>query len=238
MQYEWTQDKIEYFIRASIHTGFHRWLASAVRPFLKPDDNIVDIGCGIGRIDLELAKDVRSITAIDENPDAIRQLKENATKLHIENILTEVKDAGKIRDNSWDVTLLSFFGEPGDGLQELISKTGRCSILITHIESYHPSPALPPHNSVRKIYAGEMEIFFEKVGMSWQKQILTLEFGQPLKSLDDARHFIEIYTVQTDPEARRQHMERTLPRLVKTAHPEYPYYLPKDKHIAIYTIEK
>ena len=68
MLFEWTEEKIEWYVRASRASGFHRALAGRILPFLKRADHVVDLGCGAGLIDLELAPHVEKITGIDINP--------------------------------------------------------------------------------------------------------------------------------------------------------------------------
>ncbi len=47
---------------------------------VKPDDIVVDIGCGTGGLTLEFAKRAKTVYSIDINPDAIETTKQNLEK--------------------------------------------------------------------------------------------------------------------------------------------------------------
>lgn len=46
------------------------------------NDDVIDVGCGTGRLSLAIAPTVRRVIGIDKNPDMVRLAKRNASKMH------------------------------------------------------------------------------------------------------------------------------------------------------------
>jgi len=65
MLFGWDEQTIRWFLDASAYTDFHQTLARKITPYLDPGDTLCDLGCGLGRLDLELAPHVMCLTAVD-----------------------------------------------------------------------------------------------------------------------------------------------------------------------------
>jgi ubiquinone/menaquinone biosynthesis C-methylase UbiE/signal peptidase I len=76
-----------------ISEGLEEWEKSIVR-FMKPEANILDVGCGAGREAIALTKMGFKVTGIDISPNMIAQAAENAQKegLDIDFIARNVSD--------------------------------------------------------------------------------------------------------------------------------------------------
>jgi ubiquinone/menaquinone biosynthesis C-methylase UbiE len=85
---------------SEIVTGLAQWR------LLRPDATVLDIGCGIGRIERALAPQVGTITAIDVSPGMIREARRRCRDLA--NVAFEQcngRDLAGYRDNSFDLML-------------------------------------------------------------------------------------------------------------------------------------
>ena len=237
MLFDWSYEKIEYFAAASEYTGFHKKLAKYILPHLSQEDDLIDVGCGLGLIDFELASEVNSITAIDENSKVIESLAEQVKKRGVKNIFPKVKDFNDIIENKWDILLLSFFGEPDDTMKALIDGVQKKTILITHGQDNEPlhSKVLP---LVRTVFLPELEDYFVEMNYNYTKQNIIMDFGQPLKSMDDAICFLDSYALQEDPIEKKERLDTMLSRLVETDNEKYPLFLPKERCISILVMEK
>jgi SAM-dependent methyltransferase len=237
MCFEWTDEKIVFFERASVYTGFHKRLATLIRSHVKEDEELIDVGCGLGLLDFEIASGVKSITAIDEHPGVIEYMKARVRTRGITNIFPAVADARTIADSAYDIILLSFFGASLGDLKTFISKTRCRVILITHGADTDPRHSLV-HPNQKRIFARDAETFFKTEGYVYREYTVNLDFSQPFKSKEEAVRFFKCYAPERDTETRGARIDARLSRLVKTGDAVYPYLLPKPKDVAIFIIER
>ena len=76
--------------------------------------------------------------------------------------------------------------------------------------------------------------FLRAQGVPFQLETKTFDMGQPLRSLDDAVRFFEIYSKDAPGTITR---ETVLPRLRETGDDVFPYYLPQEKALGRFTID-
>src|SRR5664280_1276224 len=89
---------------------------------VKPDDIVVDIGCGTGGLTLEFAKRAKTVYSIDINPDAIETTKQNLEKHGLtKNVEVIEGDGIEVLDKIEKFDLL-VIGGSGNKLPLLIEK--------------------------------------------------------------------------------------------------------------------
>jgi SAM-dependent methyltransferase len=236
MNFEWTNEKIEFFERASEYTGFHKNLAAIILPHIDSDDTLIDVGCGLGLIDFELASYVKSVTAVDTHPAVIQYMQRRIKQSGLCNIFPRIEDAEALDGETWDVILMSFFGVCDDLLNAMISKAKKRAIVICHDRTREAvCDSIVPGANRR--FADDTERFLNANGYHYDRQVVAFEFGQPLKSEREAIRFWECYASEADAGEKAAHMESFLKRLIKTENPVYPYYLPKLKQMAVFAVE-
>jgi len=235
MLFKWTKEKLEWYARASRHTGFHRELAAIIRPRLRVDDSVTDFGCGPGLVALELAASVRSITAVDIDPYVVAHLRCDAEKVGIPNIVPMVADAADIVSSTGDVALICYYRGPGEWMAEVIRAAGRLVVVVMHASdpAARPSKISERH---RRAYAAEMDEFLDTGGYSFVKTECALDFGQPFVSIEEARAFFEIYS-GSEADSKRAYAEKKLSCVNTSDDPSYPYFFPSRKDVALYFIE-
>lgn len=237
MRFEWDEKKIEYYMRASMRTGFHKNLAEEIAPFLNEDDEVVDIGCGPGVIDFELSPFVKSIKAIDIEPEVIEYLKKLVERSKIDNIFPTLGDAFDIESGLGDVALMCFFSGDDAFQKRIIDVAKRLAIIITHGEGAVKNTS-KISGGKRKKCAEDFVKELDALGYKYDRINLQLDFGQPLKSLEEAKEFLEMYCKEEDPEERKAKIEEGMGSLVSSNHVFYPYSIPNMKDVAIFIIKK
>ena len=76
--------------------------------------------------------------------------------------------------------------------------------------------------------------FLRAQGVPFQLETKTFDMGQPLRSLDDAVRFFEIYSKDAPGTITR---ETVLPRLRETGDRAFPYYLPQEKALGRFILD-
>ena len=231
MQFMWNEETIQRFIDASEYTGFHRQLADKIRPYLNDNDSFCDIGCGLGRIDLALSPWISHITAADIDSRVIERLKADAAAQGITNINAKILDVSGL-DVVFDVVFMSFFGK-SHSIQQYYKLCRKRMIRVVNAENtgnLYPSH----HRRVKKdtIPIVENELYCS--GISYKLERLSAEFGQPLKSMEDAESFV----IQNAPDISAGELHDFLTANIQSTEcNDFPYYLPNKKELGIFIID-
>ena len=229
VRFKWDEQNIRWYLDAAANTGFHKTLAQSVLPYLDQGATLCDIGCGLGRLDLEIAPYVSALTAVDINKNAINILKRDAEALRLHNLHTCIHDA-KTLDGDFDVLLMSFFGQPNmPDFQKL-----RCRKIIRIINTNNNSRFYPERHKCReKATVADVSEELNANGAVYKLELHAIEFGQPLRSLRDA----ELFVKSNAPEAENSEICEFLnENIVRTGREDFPFYLPNMKELGIFVI--
>jgi len=233
--FQWTPEKLEWYVRASRKTGFHESIADIIRPLLKKNDAVCDFGCGPGLIDVALADSVREITAVDIDREVIEYLKNETKELGVKNIWPVLGDAEQTVQTlpPYDVALFCYFGGPGAFLKSVLANANRLAVCVMHgIDTTKRPSKIGGHQ--RRAHAAEMRIFLKNEGIAYRQKNLRLDFSQPLMSIDEARLFFEVYSGNDD---SRENIRRRLALVERSSEPAYPWVFPCVKDVSIFVIE-
>jgi precorrin-6B methylase 2 len=229
MNFIWNVNTIRWYQNANQYTGFFERLADLIAPMLTPSTSFCDIGCGLGLIDLALSNRVRAITCIDINAIALAALKDAIKNRGITNITPRQMSGDDVCDQ-WEVILTSFFGsrDPQQFLPYcqkqiavVVNKESRGASL-EHFKTFH-------QNSVQQVVS---DLSQKKIPYSLTE--VTLDFGQPLASLDDGVCFLNHHYPKMPSSEISQYLDA---QLIETGDSVFPYYLPKKKALGIFEIE-
>lgn len=242
----WTPERIENYKNASEYTFFHRKLSVLAEPYLDENQTMADIGCGPALIDFWLAPMVSELTAIDSDPAAIDYLNTYLDAIFITNrgvadkIIPRLAGVDDLRDESWDIVLLSFFGLNEEYLEKLLPLARRRILIFMHGRPDTTGPiALASLDDGGKFAAPEMEAYLEKKGLAYRKKTMEMQFGQPFKSIEDIHAFLSSCgdsAYYGDSAGFEKSMADAEERIVKTGRFDYPYYLPKSISVAMFVI--
>ena len=245
---------------ASDFTAFNEKLAILIEPYLNPQWDMADFGCGLALLDFKLAPSLKSITAIDINEAVISEVE----KAIDNELLRGNESAGKIQtlhadtrelssDLSWDMVMLNFYNIPYEELVDLIGRAKECALIIVDGKSSN-TKFLPESQNRNHYSAPELEDFFDSKGYTYKKNIVEMQFGYPFKNMQDIQAFLkklsvdEKSTFNNDNSDIASNIDVTSDfdklvasieeRIIRTNRYDYPYYLPKNVSIGIFVISK
>lgn len=227
MRVSWNEDTIAWMCDASAYTGYHRKLASLLRPHLSLGGTLCDIGCGLGLADLELAPDLAHVTCLDHSAPALAFLEAQVRQLGITNLTTLHQDAFSLPDRQWDTVMSLFYGNAA-ALPHWLPHARDKLVMILFDEE---KPSFGTSHPAKRHTAQRTVEQLERKQVRYRIQRAALEYGQPFRSMADAARFALLYGNGTDDGSLRA-------RITETGRADLPYYVPNQKHFAIISISR
>jgi hypothetical protein len=228
MTFTWKEDTIRWYRDAEKYTGFFKNVAGVVAPMTAGHSSLCDLGCGLGLIDIALSKHLRRIDCIDKSEAAIASLASDIDSLGITNIYPRVADIDGLNEN-FDIMLFCFFGS-----HKLDSYRPLCKKVIS-VVSYRDPDALMPekHRKFEKNTVDKTEAYLKENGVEYVLTPAQFEFGQPLRSKDDACAFILSHA----PDMTKNELDEFLSgKLIYTGERDFPCYIPRKKRVGIFEL--
>mgnify|MGYP004675664735 FL=1 len=228
----WTTQKIDWYVRASMCSDFHKRLAREIAGMIPQEKSVMEVGCGLGYITSQLSQMGYDVFGIDIDEEVI----EKAQELHGNPASKRIKPIGKQHTRNQqslfgledyrtshrmaNVVLAVFCGrieEEGLGAFERLA-TER----IIYIVSQHKS------NNLKRDRTAEICTYLEKSGHHFTFKELSLRFDQPFTSQEEAAIFLEL-----------QHGNVNLPvkRSKGPYKDQYPYVFENEKKMSIFVID-
>lgn len=232
MKIVWNEQSIRWFHNASEYTGYNKKLAGILLKHIPPGSSLCDVGCGAGLIDFELAPYLSHITCVDVSPQAIRGVERHARLRGLSNISTVCMDASGLK-GEWDTVMALFHGGE-DVVLKYLRLAGRQLILAAH-GTLKGSFAPDGHKVIKRFDVQGIREYLDGLGLRYGLQQFTLEYGQPLTDLADARAFVTAYSTPMDKSELDAYLRE---HLTETGDDTFPYYLPNQKKLGLFVIPR
>ena len=233
MNIVWSEKTIRWFADASAFTGFHKKLAAMLAERLPGKGTLADLGCGTGLIDFELAPRYERVVCVDVCEEALASLRAGADVRAMTNIETRLADAGSISERFDDVIAV-FYGDAELIVKKLLPLAKAGFAAVVHAS---PDGKLGPEDYRLKKTdtAAAAEALLTELGIDYERTDVSLEYGQPLRTVEDAREFTRAYSARPPADAVDEYLEKNL---VATGERDFPLYLPNEKNFSILTVLK
>lgn len=229
MQY-WYKDMVRFMKDASEYGTYNQELARLMAPYLAKDTHICDAGCGLGYLSLALAPYVGQVSGVEKNPDASAVLAENCERFGVTNVRPVCGEVASVPpEKKYDAMVFCFFG----GIWEVLSVAkqqcdGQVFIITRNYRTHRFS--VGKHSTGKYGYHSASRVLTE-LGIPFEESFLELEFGQPFRSLEDARTFFEMYSKDEDKTTITDEFLRG--KVVEQDHETYPLYMPHRRSMAV-----
>ena len=229
--FRWTDESIELWERAEKYTDHYRKLEKKLEEVIDKEDIVYDIGCGLGFVDIELAQHVKAIKGFDIEQRVLNELEKNAKDSGIYNISVSSEDWTKLKDNSCDTLMACSFGNIVECLDDFLRIAKKQIVLVKRLKA---KPSKKYVAGIKAFSAEASEEYLKERGIEYTKTVFESEFGQPLKSYDEALWFTEFHGMN-----RGVPVEEFLKEnLMSGEKYGYEYYLPNKKDMVIFVINK
>jgi SAM-dependent methyltransferase len=240
----WTPDIIRYMEDASRWTTYFSVVASAVRAVVPEGGTVCDAGCGMGQLSFEMAEFAGHVDAFDKNPNAIAYVNERLSRESIDmrrTISVHCRDYATYRpEQPYDCMVFSLSANVYEACR-IAAQIG-CShaVVVNKIRSFdiHPleQPIITPEFDRPGLVAAHRSVeHLARRGILSQGSDMAIEYGQPFRTLSDARQYLRMFRSRTYPNGISDDELASI--LVTTGDGEFPFYLPITRHVGIVTID-
>lgn len=131
---EWSEERIAWYYRATRESEYPRLMVEKIRPYLKPEAKVLDLGSGPGAFALALAPFCREVIALDQNREVLAALEAELRKRGITNVRVITGVWPLVETEPVDVTVSAYTGESVvvelSGVEAILKKTREHVFLI------------------------------------------------------------------------------------------------------------
>lgn len=226
---QWMDESIAFLRDAAAMNRYYETIAEKITPQLQENAHVCDAGCGIGELSLALKPYCRHVTAVDADALAIKTLKAHL----IEGVIAICGDVEALTPKEpYDAMVFCLFGRTEDTLRIARKQCRRKIFLVKRDYSHHRFSA--GKVSLGEYTAGSTEAVLHEKGVPYTVERFTAEFGQSFRSLEAAERFFALYN-----RSRSETLSKDEIKACLTAGPseKFPYYLPHEKALCLFTIE-
>ena len=228
----WYDDMIRFMKDASEYGNYNQLLLQKMQPFLTPDMHICDAGSGLGYLSLSMAPHVRQVTAVERHPQAAAVLEENCRCRGFANVHSLCADIEEAKPaEAYDAMVFCFFGQIHQTLHLAKQQCrGRVFIFTRNYLNHRFSAGNHPTG-----WEGfsELQNVLQTQHIPAHWETFSAEHGQPLRNLQDALLFFQLYSKDRDKAVLTE--EFLLSKVVPTGREDYPFYLPHKRQVAFVT---
>lgn len=229
----WTEKSIQWYQDAAQYTKHHEIVCKEIRDLFQPNDNVYDLGCGLGYLDLELAPYVKTITGFDLEPKVIEQMALNAKERGLENVSAEVMDWDELPEESCDIVLACSAGSLKRNFADFMGICKKRVIVIRRKSIVDGKGFVTEY--AKKSGADAEERYLIEHKIPYQSRCFMTEFGQPFRDYADAEIFLEHYHLNTNGKDKESYLRELLnPVQDKT----YACFMSNKKLLQVFIIEK
>ncbi len=235
----WEDENIRWMEDAAAYTRYYVKLAAFVLPYLKEDDHVCEIGCGLGHLAASLAPHVRHVTAIDSSPKAIESVSRKKKEQNIRNLTLVESDWRCVlppvsSTHKFDVVLFNYFSAIRQDFRKISESAKRHIIAVlprgesgTNLTTRQYGSYFDTQTSRETVL--NVVPFLEERNLPYTLIPVELEFGQPVRDLADGEKFVSRYYKGTREQLGAYLKKHLIPM-------SQGYYLPKLKKSGVIVI--
>lgn len=233
---QWTQRRISWYYRAGLHSQYPGKVLDIIKPYLKKEDELLDLGGGPGLFALKLSPLIRQYHCLDTHPLPLKALRKRAREQGQRNITTYKGFWPREHPGvQVDITMAAFTTGPmlqeKESLERMVTTSRRQLFLIVpgQVEktTFHwPKRGRLPQNSP---CTNTLQILKE-LKLTHELHLLDLDFGQPVHNKKEGLDFLVKQLKIPFKEARSHFFQIAQPY-------KGGYYLPNSRQTAVILVQ-
>lgn len=243
----WTPDIVRFMEDASLRTTYFSAVAREVCHGLAPGSRICDAGCGMGQISFELAGLGMDVTAVDTSADALRRASRRGRGHRGLRPAFFHQDytAHAAEASPYDRMVFCLSASVEKAFSTACSN-GAASLVVVnkaHAREEADCFSIGSMGSVRPAALARPVVYevdkclddLGAKGIVCTAHEEVFEFGQPLRSLEDAALYFSLFRTRRYPSGIGKAELRTV--LERRDDAEFPYYLPVERRLVFFEVD-
>lgn len=216
----WSCEKIEFARDADLYCGYFKRLAALLSPYFPKDAHLCDAGCGIGGLSVAMAQRGFFVTAVDRNSAVIEELVRTAPP-NVRPVCADIRTL----DGVYDGMLFHYFGGT-EQIVRLVRAHCRGTAIVIRRSCAEHRFSIGQTQSCHR--TDDMPRVLRSI--PHEKQTLSIEFGQPFRTMTEAMRFFTLYNNSTTPPEEKA----VAARLIATGRDDFPLYFPQLRTMNLY----
>ena len=204
----WTKREMDWYYRALKNCEYPQNVINYIEDFLLENDNVIDIGTGIGTFALSLAEIVNKVIAVDYSQSMLNYLEKLAEIRNLNSkIITKKGDWNKIKfssDLETNSLITAYSGKEVVGNKKSIKKMQK--LINNYIFLFVPGERKKHSFSSDKLFEKlgrnkrkhkcnykDVEKILREMDINFSKKEFKYQFGQPFSDFKEAIEFFKFH---------------------------------------------
>ena len=235
----WTPDIVRFMEDAASVTDYFGIMARVGTQGLPSGSVVLDAGCGMGQLACSMAAFGHTVHAVDKSADAVAYASRHANKAGAGRVSVRQGDYFQVAAQSdpYDHMVFCLSARVEDAFAAARMNGSKTLTVINKVSGCSGADG-DPSNRLPRPVVGDVERTLDALdarGIVCDAHEMTLEFGQPFRTLEDAARYFSLFRTRSFP---RGVTRRELTAILEPFNEQdFAYYLPAERHLAVFAVD-
>lgn len=232
--YSWDEKSMAWYINAVNYQSFHSVVSEMILSKLPENPVVCDIGCGVGALTMHLAPKCKNVLAMDLNSKPLVYLEEEMLRRghnNVEVVCGDFDDTGA-PEEKYDAAIFCLAG----GVPNFLGRGLMWADKVFFVENATDKRSFSSRGKREKeMYCNEDMAYLDRIGVKYKATFFTAPFGQVFVDRKDAEDFMHHYDKFESEADIQEFLDK---KLVHIDHPQFSLYMPNEKPLVLFEIER
>ena len=234
---EWSPEIVRFMEDAARVSDYFPTLAREVADGLAPGSRVCDAGCGMGQLAVELARIGHAVDAVDKSLAAVAVARSLVARERLQELVSVRQADFRLWDEAacCDRMIFCLSASVSDAFAAACDAGAKSLVVVNkvHPRFEYKDEYLGGRPIVKDVRAEYLDL--EEAGIVCGVREMELDFGQPFRTLADAKRYFSLFRTRKYPlGATAADVER---ELIQVPNAEFPWYLPVKRRLSVFEVD-